>query len=529
MLVTSANSKLHACKSGNSKILKEKVFTDVSFYRTYAQASALVTSTDSIALIVRHSQKAGNGDAHLSTKGEEWAIEQGEVLSNLPTAFKNDVKYYSTNTNRTKETAIKLSYGMTGTAITENDIDLSLANGILRSNYYLRGSNPGNPDWTLLSKYAYNVVSGEGALTAEQLMNNFGTTAANNLEKVNLYTSEIVNGILSNMTHKTNIFITHDNMLGPFIVTVTGMTINMDYYQNPDAEWVNYISGILLIKHADGSFECIPVHTPYQDNNIIFTKVSTSYPTSAWNRHDAVIGCAAATDKIVYMIRHAEKTGDGYTADLTNDGITDATDFGSQIKDGTIINYSGEKTIDADPNDTKYFASCDRSTDNPFVRTQHTAQCIASGREDTDFDASDYSEIDVSSIKEFIYAENFMPGYDDMVSGESFSDIQTKYCYYPQNLTTEQLQRLYNTTVDDAWDKLCYDADYLIQHILQYCTARLNFIICNDRLLQPLIAYGTNKDFVINSPGNVGYLKGIAIIIHNDNTFEVIPIEKKQN
>lgn len=525
MLVTSANSKLHACKSGNSKILKEKVFTDVSFYRTYAQASALVTSTDSIALIVRHSQKAGNGDAHLSTKGEEWAIEQGEVLSNLPTAFKNDVKYYSTNINRTKETAIKLSYGMTGTAITENDIDLSLADGILRSNYYLRGTNPGNPDWTLLSKYAYNIVTGADALTAEQLMNNFGTTPQNNLEKVNLYTSEIINGILSNMTHKTNIFITHDNMLGPFVITVTGMTIDMDYYQNSDAEWVNYISGILLIKHVDGSFECIPIHTPYNDSDIIFTKVSTSYSLTEMHNHDKILAKSLSTDKIVYMIRHAEK--DNNNDEITTNGVNNSISFGNFIKDGTIVNYDGQLTIDAPANNAKYFASCDRTTEVPFVRTQHTAQAIAVGREDTDFDESDYSEIDTESLKEFIFAENFVANPDALVSGESFGTLQTKYCYHPENLTSDQLSRVFNTTEADAWTKICHDADYMIQHILQYCTARVNFIICNDRLLQPMIAYLSNKTFIINAPSNVGYLQGVAMIVHSDNTFEMVAVELK--
>lgn len=520
------NNKIHTCKTSTNKILKEKVFTDVSFWRSYAQAAALVTSTDKIALIVRHSQKNGNGDAHLSTKGEEWAIEQGEVLSNLPTVFKNDIKYYSTNTNRTKETAICISEGMTGTAIQESDIDLSLSNGILRSNYYLRGTNPGNPDWTLLSKYAYNIVTGANALTAQQLMDNFGTTAANNLETVNLYTSEIINDILNHMNNKTNIFITHDNMLAPLVITVTGMNINMRYYEDTSVDWINYISGILLIKHVDNTFECIPVKTPYQDASIIFEKVTTSYSLTEMHNHDKILAKSLSTDKIVYMIRHAEKDGDN--DDITSNGVNNSNSFGNSIKDGTIVNYDGELIIDAPANNAKYFASSDRHTETPFVRTQHTAQAIAVGREDTDFDTFDYSEIDTESLKEFIFAENFVANPDALVSGESFSDLQTKYCYHPENLTAEQLSRVFNTTQADVWTKICSDADYMLQHILQYCTARINIIICNDRLLQPMIAYLSDKAFVVNAPSNIGYLQGVGMIVHSDNTFEMVAVRIKQ-
>lgn len=524
MLVTSANSKLHACKSGNSKILKEKVFTDVSFYRTYAMTTSLVTETDSIALIVRHSQKAGNGDAHLSTKGEEWAIEQGEVLSNLPAAFKNDVKYYSTNTNRTKETAIKLSYGMTGTAITENDIDLSLANGILRSNYYLRGSNPGNPDWTLLSKYAYNIVSGEGALTAQQLMDNFGTTAENNLEKINLYTSEIVNCILSNMTNKTNIFITHDNMLGPFVVTVTGMTINMDYYQNPNAEWVNYISGILLIKHIDGSFECIPIHTPYNDNDVIYTRVTSDpmYSDLSWFRWASYPASEMSeTDKLVLIVRHAERGSDtSKQGDLDETGISQATSAADGIIDGHHSSATG-KDVDIDANDVTY-----HSTD--YIRCEHTAQLIAAARGDTDWDASDYSEIDITDALPYIEGNAFIANPENLPSSGTHELIQ-KYCYNPSQLDPDtELSAIFNTTMDSTWDKIQNDAINFIKHILGLSTARLNVFITHDHYVAPMLAYtigNTHSSYATAEWPD--YLYGVAIVLHTDNSYDILPIKMK--
>jgi hypothetical protein len=225
------------------------------------------------------------------------------------------------------------------------------------------------------------------------------------------------------------------------------------------------------------------------------------------------------------MIRHAEK--DGSNDDITSNGVSNSNNFGSSIKDGTVVQYDGELTIDAPANNAKYFASCDRHSENPFVRTQHTAQAIAVGREDTDFDTSDYSEIDTESLKEFIFAENFVANPDALVSGESFSDLQTKYCYHPENLTAEQLSRVFNTTQADAWTKICSDADYMLQHILQYCTARINIIICNDRLLQPMIAYLSDKAFVVNAPSNIGYLQGVGMIVHSDNTFEMVAVRIK--
>ena len=520
MLVTSVNSKLHACKSSNSKILKEKVFTDVSFYRTYAMATSLITETDSIALIVRHSQKSGNGDAHLSTKGEEWAIEQGEVLSNLPTAFTNDVKYYSTNTNRTKETAIKLSEGMTGTAITENDIDLSLADGILRGNYYLRGSNPGNPDWTLLSKYAYNIVTGTDALTAQQLMDNFGTTAANNLETVNLYTSEIINDILNHMNNKTNIFITHDNMLAPLVITVTGMSINMRYYEDTTADWINYISGILLIKHIDNTFECIPIKTPYNDTETIYTRVNTMYNDLSWYRWASYPASEmSSTDKLILIVRHAERGSDtSKQGDLNENGITQATEAADGIKDGHTSSAT-QQTIDCDPNDVTY-----HSTD--YVRCMHTAQLIAAARGDTDWDASDYSEIDISEALPYIDGNAFIAHPENLPSSGTHELIQN-YCYNPSQLSSAELSDIFGTTAADAWDKIQNDAYDFLKRIFSLSLNRINIFITHDHYCAPMLAYTINKQSGYTTANWPDYLYGVAAILHNDNTYDLIPIKMK--
>lgn len=56
--------------------------------------------------------------------------------------------------------------------------------------------------------------------------------------------------------------ITHDNMLAPFIITVTGTGINMRQYESSTEEWVDYVSVVLFIKHVDDTFYVIPVkHT----------------------------------------------------------------------------------------------------------------------------------------------------------------------------------------------------------------------------------------------------------------------------
>lgn len=266
MLVTTVDNKIHSIrseKSGSVFTVKEKVWMDVTFYRTYEEAMALVKPEDKVAFLIRHSEKDGNGDAHLSQNGEAYATDAGSRISSaLPASFFSNVKYYSTDTNRTKETAVCISAGIDpNSPITTSDVDLSMADDQLRSDYFLRGSNVygHNVDWVMLSKYAYNIVDGPDALSATVLAEVFGTTAQNNSYYANSLTSEIVNAVLRKMTGKLTFFITHDNMLAPFIITVTGTGINMRQYESSTEEWVDYVSGVIFIKHVDNTFDVLPV------------------------------------------------------------------------------------------------------------------------------------------------------------------------------------------------------------------------------------------------------------------------------
>ena len=43
-----------------------------------------------------------------------------------------------------------------------------------------------------------------------------------------------------------------------------------------------------------------------------------------------------------------------------------------------------------------------------------------------------------------------------------------------------------------------------------------------------MIAYLSNKAFIINAPSNIGYLQGVGMIVHSDNTFEMVAVRIKQ-
>lgn len=219
----------------------------------------------------------------------------------------------------------------------------------------------------------------------------------------------------------------------------------------------------------------------------------------------------AEDDKIIYLIRHSERGSDtSQNGDLTDNGITLAQNFGKLITHG-FETSSGN--VNCEPNDAHYF-----STD--FARTKHTAQVIAETRGDTDYASPTYENITL---------------IDDLICGDKFwseahtSDLK-KYAYKPEELTSEQLESLGVSTVEEAIEKRQTDFENITQALIKLADKRLNVMITHDYFLYTYLGAAmytdptcTDKESVC---GTVSYLDGVVIIIHPDEkTYEVYPVD----
>lgn len=275
-------------------------------------------------------------------------------------------------------------------------------------------------------------------------------------------------------------------------------------------KYINMLDAADAIEYADSS-EYLFTTEDLQKIEDTFQRVYTMFNSEKKRTVKHILPQIAEDDKIIYLIRHSERGSDTSTeGDLTENGITLAQNFAKMLVDG-FETSSGN--VQCEPNDAHYF-----STD--FARTKHTAQVIAETRGDTDYASPTYENITL---------------IDDLICGDKFwpdahtSDLK-KYAYKPEELTSEQLESLGVSTVEEAIEKRQTDFENITQALIKLADKRLNVMITHDYFLYTYLGAAmytdptcTDKESVC---GTVNYLDGAVIIIHPDErTYEVYPVD----
>ena len=254
-----------------------------------------------------------------------------------------------------------------------------------------------------------------------------------------------------------------------------------------------------------------------------FVQVATSWPINDWTSYRYVMaGTKTATDKMIFVIRHAERGDDtSVNGDINSTGVTTCTTMGQQVRDGeSWTSGSGSYQIDNFPaNDATYYST-------EYLRCKHSAQAFASARYDTDFAASDYSGVTVEA--DMLNQYRFF--YQPASSGNS--TLIRKYSVNPSQLTSTELQTNFGvSTASEAETKLANDYVQVCKEILNKSTARLNMFYTHDFFTLPLAVMASNKAITFSSSGSnwINYCAGIGMILHPDNTYEVMPVRGKSS
>jgi len=258
-----------------------------------------------------------------------------------------------------------------------------------------------------------------------------------------------------------------------------------------------------------------------------FVQVSTSWPLNSWNSYRYVMaGTKTATDKVIFVLRHAERGDDtSVNGDINSTGVTTCTTMGEQVRNNASWSSGGTTyRIDNFPaNDATYYST-------EYLRCKHSAQAFAEARYDTDFAASDYSGITVEA--DMLNQYRFF--YQPASSGNS--DLIRKYSVNPSQLTSSELSNYFGvSSAAEAQEKLSNDYVRVCKEILNKSTARLNMFYTHDFFTLPLAVMASNKyfDFSGNSSADnrnwINYCAGIGMILHPDNTYEVLPVRGKSN
>ena len=311
-----------------------------------------------------------------------------------------------------------------------------------------------------------------------------------------------------------NAYLTLNNMSNTAFITDTRRELYMDMIKAYDA-W----------PYADKD----TAYSDFMDEHSLdrFVQVSTSWPLNSWNSYRYVMaGTKTATDKVIFVLRHAERGDDtSVNGDINSTGVTTCTTMGEQARNNASWTSSNVTyTIDNFPaNNAAYYST-------EYLRCKHSAQAFASARYDTDFDASDYSEITVEAGMLNQYRFFKQP------ASSGNSDLIRKYAVDPSQLTSTQLSENFGvSSAAEAEAKLASDYERVCKEILNKSTGRLNMFYTHDFFTLPLAVLASNKYFTFSGDSShdnrnwINYCAGIGMILHPDDTYEVMPVRGKSN
>ena len=197
----------------------------------------------------------------------------------------------------------------------------------------------------------------------------------------------------------------------------------------------------------------------------------------------------AANEKVVFVIRHAERTSDySYSGQLTSEGKKQAK-------------YVGTTLIDT--NVTAFYAY------SGFVRTLQTVSAIADGRDDDNADVKILEGLDGNW---FVKDDAKFEEYKNTNGGGWV--VVSKYAYLGE------FADAFYTLADRA-------EEFVTQHVLPNVDGqKLSIMATHDTFLVPFIVYATSGSVDVKhyETGRwLNYLAGVAIIIDDAGNIRYLP------
>jgi broad specificity phosphatase PhoE len=208
-----------------------------------------------------------------------------------------------------------------------------------------------------------------------------------------------------------------------------------------------------------------------------------------------------ATSKLVFVMRHAEReTSEGQESLLTEKGVEQALSVGAKLAGG---------------DESFYYSSTD------FIRTRTTAENIAKGRGETGVEVVTWEGINggyflkVPSDTMDAFVRN-RGGSWKFISSWAYDDPN------PSRFTKDKIpEYLY---------ELMPRGDQFVNEVILANLPnwkRVSVLISHDLLIEPLIAYASNRtvDLKFFESGKwANYLSGIAIVVDEANLVTLLPI-----
>lgn len=207
---------------------------------------ASLQPTDKAVFILRHAHRTSSTDVDgvLTGLGYEQAISVGKQIAGT-----EEIKYWHSEIPRTMQTCMAIAQGRGQTEFSH--VALKDLNGgwFEKDHAKIEEYNATvATTYDVVSRWAYNEYT-DPAVTFDEGFYDL-------MERGTQFMNDI---ILAQVVPQSRIsvVVSHDQMLYPLTIFATNRLLEMKHHE--DKSWLNFLAGVAVIVHADGSIKYVPV------------------------------------------------------------------------------------------------------------------------------------------------------------------------------------------------------------------------------------------------------------------------------
>ncbi|MCF0216496.1 MAG: histidine phosphatase family protein [Fibrobacteraceae bacterium] len=217
--------------------------TDSSGFYDLSTIYKALLPTDKVVFLIRHAERDRNSadlSVPLTVEGEAAAVALGQKL-----VSEEEFTLASSGVSRATVTATKIAEGRGQAATTESVLTYDTLGGnwfLLNPDTYSSAASPLGGGFDVMTEWAYTGANDTMFYNIEERANEF----------MNNFLIPHIGG-----WNRVTVAITHDYLIMTLTVFYTNRTVNLKSFEN--GRWINYMTGLAIIQHADGSIQYVPV------------------------------------------------------------------------------------------------------------------------------------------------------------------------------------------------------------------------------------------------------------------------------
>ncbi|MCF0225311.1 MAG: hypothetical protein HUK20_13665 [Fibrobacter sp.] len=221
--------------------LEEESTPDEDGFYTVSDVYRSLKCSDRVAFVIRHAERDGESgpEIPLNADGKEAAKALGQTLSSG-----ESFSYYGSDYIRSNQTGWYIAIGRNEKTALDTIKYPSTFTHWLTNNSILYAVDTATYD-----SYKDNYV-GWGAVSAWAYTEDSLLEVSVEKWKQNVFAA-------MDKSNRVSIMVSHDYVIVPFIVWASEKKVDMKFHEN--TRWANYMSGVAIIRHAEGEVSYMPI------------------------------------------------------------------------------------------------------------------------------------------------------------------------------------------------------------------------------------------------------------------------------